>query len=109
MPGSVKRFPLQSNPRSILASLNALLEPLHGVRRTTGGWMARCPAHDDRSPSLSITERQGFNTENRTEQVNGERHSWFRLSKSRRVETIVAEKPKESDCAPIVRNAAVTP
>ncbi len=26
---------------------------LHG-RRSGLGWMARCPAHDDRSPSLSI-------------------------------------------------------
>jgi hypothetical protein len=25
-----------------------------GGRRTGGGWMARCPAHDDRAPSLSI-------------------------------------------------------
>lgn len=29
---------------------------LLGARRYSGGWMARCPAHDDRSPSLSISE-----------------------------------------------------
>jgi len=23
-------------------------------RKAGGGWMARCPAHDDRDPSLSI-------------------------------------------------------
>jgi putative DNA primase/helicase len=25
-----------------------------GAKRSNGGWMARCPAHDDRSPSLKI-------------------------------------------------------
>jgi hypothetical protein len=28
-------------------------------RRCGRGWSARCPAHDDRSPSLSITQRDG--------------------------------------------------
>ena len=27
-----------------------------GGRKAGGGWMARCPAHDDRAPSLSICE-----------------------------------------------------
>ena len=27
-----------------------------GGRRAGGTWMARCPAHDDREPSLSITD-----------------------------------------------------
>lgn len=31
-----------------------LLARLEGVRRSGGGWMARCSAHDDRHPSLSI-------------------------------------------------------
>jgi putative DNA primase/helicase len=26
------------------------------VRRSGGGWVARCPAHEDRSPSLSVKE-----------------------------------------------------
>lgn len=30
-----------------------------GGRRCGRGWMARCPAHQDRSPSLSIAERNG--------------------------------------------------
>ena len=30
-----------------------------GGRKSGGGWVARCPAHDDRSPSLSIGERDG--------------------------------------------------
>lgn len=36
-------------------STNALLSRLEGVKRTgPGRWLARCPAHDDRAPSLSI-------------------------------------------------------
>jgi hypothetical protein len=31
-----------------------ILSRLDGVRRTANGWVARCPAHDDRTPSLSI-------------------------------------------------------
>lgn len=33
-----------------------LLDRLEGVKTTRGGWVARCPAHDDRSPSLSVGE-----------------------------------------------------
>jgi putative DNA primase/helicase len=29
------------------------------ARRSGSGWMARCPAHDDRNPSLSIREADG--------------------------------------------------
>lgn len=36
-----------------------LLAWLDGVRPVKGGWQARCPAHDDRNPSLSISERNG--------------------------------------------------
>lgn len=35
---------------------NDLLHRLHGVRPSRGAWIARCPAHDDRSPSLSVKE-----------------------------------------------------
>jgi putative DNA primase/helicase len=30
-----------------------------GGRRAGGTWMARCPAHDDRGPSLAITDAGG--------------------------------------------------
>jgi hypothetical protein len=33
-----------------------LLAQLDGVRRTSRGWIARCPAHGDKNPSLSIRE-----------------------------------------------------
>jgi putative DNA primase/helicase len=33
-----------------------VLSRLEGVRRSGDGWVARCPCHDDREPSLSIGE-----------------------------------------------------
>ena len=41
--------------------LERLLSRLDGVRRRGGGAMARCPAHDDRTPSLSITQADNGN------------------------------------------------
>lgn len=40
-------------------TLTQLLDKLQAVRRSGTGWMARCPAHEDRNPSLSIDEREG--------------------------------------------------
>jgi len=41
-------------------SAELLLERLEKVRHTgPGRWIARCPAHDDGSPSLSIKEADG--------------------------------------------------
>jgi DNA primase len=37
-------------------SAAALLARLDGVRRTANGWTAKCPAHPDRTASLSIAE-----------------------------------------------------
>ncbi len=37
-------------------SLDDVLTLLDQVRHTSHGWQARCPAHDDRHPSLSIKE-----------------------------------------------------
>ena len=36
-----------------------ILAQLKGVRPSGSGWVARCPAHDDQNPSLSIHERDG--------------------------------------------------
>jgi hypothetical protein len=35
---------------------DALLSRLHKVRGRNGSWVACCPAHEDKSPSLSIRE-----------------------------------------------------
>ncbi len=35
--------------------VTTLLNKVDGIRRSGSGWMARCPAHDDRQASLSIT------------------------------------------------------
>lgn len=41
-------------------SAQTLISRLEGVRAVgRDRWVARCPAHDDRGPSLSITERDG--------------------------------------------------
>jgi hypothetical protein len=37
----------------------AIAQALQARRTGPGRWMARCPAHDDRAPSLSIAERNG--------------------------------------------------
>lgn len=36
-----------------------VLSRLQGVRRSRDSWIARCPAHQDRSPSLSIRRNDG--------------------------------------------------
>jgi DNA primase len=35
-------------------TVDQLLDRLGGVKPTARGWTARCPAHGDRTPSLSI-------------------------------------------------------
>ena len=35
-------------------TIECVLSQLQGVRKSGSGWIARCPAHDDRHPSLSI-------------------------------------------------------
>ena len=37
-------------------SADALLDRLERVKKTPNGWAARCPAHDDKGPSLSVRE-----------------------------------------------------
>lgn len=36
-----------------------VLSRLRGVRPSRNGWIALCPAHEDRNPSLSLREDQG--------------------------------------------------
>jgi hypothetical protein len=36
-----------------------VLSRLRGVRRSHNGWIALCPAHEDRNPSLSLRENHG--------------------------------------------------
>lgn len=38
--------------------MDSFLSLLDGVRRTSRGWQARCPAHGDKSPSLSTREAE---------------------------------------------------
>ena len=38
------------------APVDLVLERLDGVHRISNGWEARCPAHSDREPSLSVSE-----------------------------------------------------
>jgi hypothetical protein len=47
----------QIGSKAIMRMMSA--EPIAealGGRKAGGGWMARCPAHDDRQPSLSIRD-----------------------------------------------------
>jgi hypothetical protein len=37
-----------------MMTLKEGLVHVNRVRRCAGGWIARCPAHDDHTPSLSI-------------------------------------------------------
>src|SRR5436309_165724 len=39
--------------------LTELLRHLYWVRRCGSGYVARCPAHEDKRPSLSLTEDTG--------------------------------------------------
>lgn len=41
-----------------MSTADKLLDRLEGVRKTgPGKWLAKCSAHEDRSPSLSVRER----------------------------------------------------
>jgi putative DNA primase/helicase len=39
-----------------MPSIESILASLKHVKRNRKGWTARCPAHDDHRPSLSISE-----------------------------------------------------
>ena len=40
--------------RNVSATVDRVLQRLQGVKRNGSGWVARCPAHEDQVPSLSI-------------------------------------------------------
>jgi hypothetical protein len=42
-----------------MLSAAAIARALGGKAMRRGGWIAKCPAHDDRTPSLSITDAPG--------------------------------------------------
>src|SRR5215470_2499536 len=42
-----------------MLTLEDLLARVKGARKTSDGYMAQCPAHDDRVASLSFNEREG--------------------------------------------------
>lgn len=42
-----------------MSKLELVLSRLEGVRKSGAGYVAKCPAHQDRSPSLSIEDRDG--------------------------------------------------
>ena len=39
-----------------------ILQRLKCVQKRNGYWMAKCPAHDDRIPSLKVTDDRGRKT-----------------------------------------------
>lgn len=48
--------PNHGRPSKQSAAVQRVLDALDAVVPTSAGWMARCPGHDDHSPSLSIRE-----------------------------------------------------
>ncbi len=50
-----------SSEHSECRPVHLILSRLNGVRRRGNGWIARCPSHEDRSPSLSIAEAENAN------------------------------------------------
>jgi hypothetical protein len=45
-----------------MTPIEQVLAKLPGAKKTKGGWSARCPAHDDQKPSLSISTGRGGRT-----------------------------------------------
>jgi hypothetical protein len=44
-----------------MSKLDAILSRLDGVKKTSSGYIARCPAHNDKGPSLSLKENERGN------------------------------------------------
>jgi len=45
-----------SPPHPAGSQVGPILSKLQSVHKSSNGWQAKCPAHDDRNPSLSISE-----------------------------------------------------
>lgn len=43
-----------------MSKLELVLSRLDGVRKSGSGYVAKCPAHQDRSPSLAVEDRDGI-------------------------------------------------
>lgn len=52
-------MPTRSLGRGSRITVEVALGRLSGVRRAGAGWVARCPSHDDRTPSLSLAAGAG--------------------------------------------------
>jgi hypothetical protein len=54
-----RRQGTQRRAGRIVSACEKILDRLQGVRQSSAGrWIAKCPAHDDRAPSLSIREKE---------------------------------------------------
>lgn len=42
-----------------MSAIDQVIAALNGAKKTASGWTALCPAHEDRRPSLSVSERSG--------------------------------------------------
>ena len=87
-----------------------------GGRKAGVGWMARCPAHDDQTPSLSISDAEGGMVlvrchagcdQGRVIAALRARNLWtgFRLNSLRAARPIVERQPEDND----VRRQSATP
>ena len=54
MPGAIGADEIYSGDQFV--KIEEFLERLEGVQKSGGGWIARCPAHGDSNPSLSVSE-----------------------------------------------------
>jgi hypothetical protein len=54
--GSANYISRGQRSRAVGMTVSDILGRLERVRKSGTGWVARCPAHDDRDPSLSISE-----------------------------------------------------
>lgn len=53
---AVSRRTGTATPPGNVSPINRVLDACDGVRKSGGGWIAKCPSHEDKRPSLSIAE-----------------------------------------------------